>query len=393
MLHKPVVLIYRNNLLPASETFVQKQAEALRDFIPYYVGSRLVQGLQLPQERRIALNQGGLLGLTNELSYKLWGKTSVDFVRSLQRLHPALIHAHFAPDGAIALPLAQCLQVPLVVTFHGYDATMHDKYAKASFWSHRVYLRRRELLKQKARLFIAVSESIKRKLLEQDFPSNKVVVHHIGVDTETFQPDPSVQRRPIVLFVGRLAEKKGCKYLIQAMNQVQAVMPDVELVIIGDGPLRVDLENMAAIKLRRYRFLGTQPPQVVKNWMNQALLLAAPSVTAATGDSEGLPIVLIEAQAMGLPVVSSMHSGIPDAILHGQTGFLARERDWRTLAEYILLLLNDRTLWQQLSQNGQERVRTRFNLRSQTSILEDIYYTTLRPKVSTQIVHNSISQS
>ncbi|MDZ4874794.1 MAG: hypothetical protein CLLPBCKN_004190 [Chroococcidiopsis cubana SAG 39.79] len=166
MLHKPVVLIYRNNLLPASETFVQKQAEALRDFIPYYVGSRLVQGLQLPQERRIALNQGGLLGLTNELSYKLWGKTSVDFVRSLQRLHPALIHAHFAPDGAIALPLAQCLQVPLVVTFHGYDATMHDKYAKASFWSHRVYLRRREVLKQKARLFIAVSESIKQKLLE-----------------------------------------------------------------------------------------------------------------------------------------------------------------------------------------------------------------------------------
>ncbi|MGL5924763.1 glycosyltransferase [Chroococcidiopsis sp.] len=384
MPHKPVVLIYRNNLLPASETFVQKQAEALRDFIPYYVGSRLVQGLQLPQERRIALNQGGLLGLTNELSYKLWGIASTDLVRYLQGLHPALIHAHFAPDGAIALPLAQRLQVPLVVTFHGYDATMQDKYAKTSFWSHRVYLRRREVLKQEARLFIAVSDYIKQKLLEQGFPPDKVVVHHIGVDTETFQPDPFVQRHPIVLFVGRLAEKKGCKYLIQAMNQVQAVMPDVELVIIGDGPLRVDLENMAAIQLRRYRFLGTQPPQVVKNWMNRALLLAAPSVTAATGDSEGLPIVLIEAQAMGLPVVSSIHSGIPDAILHGQTGFLAREQDWKTLAEYILLLLNDLTLWQQFSQNGQERVRTRFNLRSQSRVLEDIYCTTLRQKVSIQ---------
>ncbi|WP_236147040.1 glycosyltransferase [Scytonema millei] len=65
---------------------------------------------------------------------------------------------------------------------------MQDKYAKASFWSHRVYLRRREALKQKARLFIAVSESIKQKLLEQGFPPDKVVVHHIGVDTETFQP-------------------------------------------------------------------------------------------------------------------------------------------------------------------------------------------------------------
>ncbi|WP_236147039.1 hypothetical protein [Scytonema millei] len=118
MLHKPVVLIYRNNLLPASETFVQKQAEALRDFIPYYVGSRLVQGLQLPQERRIALNQGGLLGLTNELSYKLWGKVSADFIRSLQQLYPALIHAHFAPDGAIALPLAQRLHVSRLRCYH-----------------------------------------------------------------------------------------------------------------------------------------------------------------------------------------------------------------------------------------------------------------------------------
>ncbi len=381
MPHKPVVLIYRNNLLPASETFVQKQAEALQGFTPYYVGSRLVQGLQLPQERKIALNQGGLLGLTRELSYKLWGIASADLVRYLRRLHPVLIHAHFAPDGVMALPLAQRLQVPLVVTFHGYDATMQDKYAKASFWSHRVYLRRREVLKQKARLFIAVSEYIKQKILEQDFPPDKVVVHHIGVDTETFQPDPSVQRHPIVLFVGRLAEKKGCEYLIQAMSQVQVVMPDVELVIIGDGALRVELEKLAAIKLRCYRFLGTQPPQIVKRWMNQALLLGAPSVTAATGDSEGLPIVLIEAQAMGLPVVSSIHSGIPDAILHGQTGFLASERDWKTLAEYILRLLKDRTLWQQFSQNGQERVRTRFSLRNQTIALEDIYCNALQQKV------------
>lgn len=370
---KPAVLIYRNNLLPPSETFIQNQAEALQRFTPFYVGSRCVQGLQLPNERTFAVNQGGVIGLAREVSYKLWGLAPATFVRHLRKLNPVLIHAHFGPDGVMALPLARDLGIPLAVTFHGYDATMQDEYAKASFWSHRVYLRRRQTLKQKARLFVAVSDYIKKNLLEQDFPPDKVVVHHIGVDTETFHPDPSVPREPIVLFVGRLLEKKGCEYLIRAMAKVQAAMQDVELVIIGDGPMKLDLEKLATASLRHYRFLGLQPRQVVQSWMNRALVLGAPSVTAATGESEGMPIVILEAQAMGLPVVSSIHSGIPDVVVHKETGFLASERDWNTLADYILRLLKDKTLWQQFSQKGQERVRTLFNLRSQTKALENLY--------------------
>jgi glycosyltransferase involved in cell wall biosynthesis len=372
MPNKPTVLIYRNNLLPPSETFVQNQAEALQRFTPYYVGSRRVQGLQLPSERTRAVNQGGVFGLAWEASYKFWG-LAPGFVRHLQQLHPVLIHAHFGPDGVMALPLARDLNIPLAVTFHGYDATMQDEYAKASFWSHRVYLRRREVLKQKAQLFIAVSGYIKKKLLEQGFPPEKVAVHHIGVDTDAFQPDPGVSREPVVLFVGRLLEKKGCEYLIRAMAKVQATMPDVELIVIGDGPMKLDLEKLAAESLRRYKFLGSQPRPVVQSWMNRALLLGAPSVTAASGESEGMPIVILEAQAMGLPVVSSIHSGIPDVVVHKETGFLTSERDWKTLGDYILRLLEDKTLWQQFSQKGQERVRTLFNLHSQTRALENLY--------------------
>lgn len=369
---KPTVLIYRNNLLPPSETFVQNQAEAMQRFTPLYVGSRRVQGLQLPLERTFAVNQGGLLGMVREVSYKLWGLVP-DFVRQLRQLNPVLIHAHFGPDGVMALPLAQHLGIPLAVTFHGYDATMQDEYIKTSFWSHRVYLKRRQLLKHKAQLFVAVSDYIKKNLLEQGFPPDKVVVHHIGVDTNIFQPNPSIMRAPIVLFVGRLLEKKGCEYLIRAMAKVQAVKPDVELVIIGDGPMKLDLEQQAKESLHRYMFLGSQSRQVVQTWMNRAKILVAPSVTAATGESEGMPIVILEAQAMGLPVVSSIHSGIPDVVVHQETGLLASERDWNTLAKYILRLLEDKTLWHQFSQKGQERVRTIFNLRSQTEALENLY--------------------
>jgi colanic acid/amylovoran biosynthesis glycosyltransferase len=372
MLSKPTVIIYRNNLLPPSETFVQNQAEAMERFTPLYVGSRLVQGLQLPLERTFTVNQGGLLGMLKEVSYKLWG-LAPDFIRQLKQLNPVLIHAHFGPDGVMALPLAQYLGIPLAVTFHGYDATIQDEYIKASFWSHRVYLQRRQLLQQKAKLFIAVSDYIQNNLLGQGFASDKVVVHHIGVDTNIFQPDPTIVRLPIVLFVGRLLEKKGCEYLIRAMVKVQAIKPDVELVVIGDGPMKADLEKQAKTSLSRYQFLGSQPRQVVQTWMNRAQVLAAPSVTAATGESEGLPTVILEAQAMGLPVVSSIHSGIPDAVLHQQSGFLASERDWQSLAEYILRLLEDKGLWQQFSQKGQERVNTMFNLRTQTEALENLY--------------------
>jgi glycosyltransferase involved in cell wall biosynthesis len=222
-------------------------------------------------------------------------------------------------------------------------------------------------------LFIAVSEFIKAKLVEQGFPADKIVVHYIGVDTERFQPDPTVPREPVILFVGRLAEKKGCEYIIRAMSQIQTEVPDAELVIIGDGPLRAELEELATTLLHRYQFLGLQPPDIVRTWMNRACLLAAPSVTSSTGDSEGLPMVIVEAQAMGLPVVSSIHAGIPEAVVHEETGFLVAERDWKGLAEHSLRLLKEPNLWQRLSLNGMERSRTKFDLHKQNRALEDIY--------------------
>lgn len=376
---KPVVFLTAK-LLPASETFIRAQSTTLQEFTPYYVGSRRVKGLSLPSERTFVVNQGGLSGNVSEGVYKLFGITPSLYYK-LRELQPALIHAHFGPCGTLALPLAKKLKLPMIVTFHGADATMKDEYTRKESVSHRIYLHRRERLKREARLFIAVSEFIKQKLLEQGFPSEKVIAHSIGIDTQTFQPDLKVPREPVVLFVGRLAEKKGCSYLIQAMAKVQSQMPDVELVIVGDGDLRSQLEEMSAKLLKRYRFEGMQPPEVVRSWMNRAMLLAVPSVTAASGNTEGLPTVAVEAQAMGLPIVGSLHAGIPQAVIDGETGFLAPERDWEGLAEYILRLFQDQVLWQSFSFKGYERMREFFDLNKQTRTLEGIYKAVLQGEV------------
>lgn len=373
MTKKPPVAIFRNHLLSPSETFIRGQGEALQQFAPYYIGSRRVPGLQVPVERTLVVNQGGLAGIASEAAFGALG-VAPGLVGRLRKLGPALIHAHFGLDGVKALPLVRVLRVPLLVTFHGYDATVTDEYARRSFYGHRTYLRRRETLRREARLFIAVSEFIKRKLIdEQGFPPEKILVHYIGVDREVFWPDPTVQRESVVLFVGRLVEKKGCEYLIRAMARVQRSMPEAELVIIGDGPLRPDLERLAGETLRRYQFLGTQSPAGVQAWMNRAKVFSTPSITAESGDSEGLPTVLVEAQAMGTPVASFSSGGIPEAVAHGETGFIAPERDWERLADDILLLLGKESLWRRFSETGQARVRAAFDLRRQTSSLEEIY--------------------
>ena len=373
---KPVVIVYRDHLLPPSETFVRSQGEELKCFTPYYVGSRLEKGLTLPTARTLAVNCGGMFGKAQEALYKVWN-IAPGLYQRVQLLNPVLIHAHFGVGGALALPLAQTLGVPLVVTFHGFDATVKDEYARRSFYGHRVYLHRREVLKHKAQLFIAVSEFIKGKLLAQGFPPNKIVVHYTGVDTEAFRPDLNRPREPIVLFVGRLVEKKGCEYLIQAMSKVQAVRPEVELLVIGDGPLRLTLEKLAQKKLRRYRFLGVQPSEAVRTWMNRAKVFSVPSITAESGNSEGFGMVFAEAQVMGLPVVSFATGGVSEAVAHEKTGFLVAERDWEGLAKHILLLFENDTLFFKFSEAGYKRVQALFDLKKQTRVLEEIYHTTL----------------
>ncbi|MGF1604563.1 MAG: glycosyltransferase [Thermosynechococcaceae cyanobacterium] len=373
MAPNPAVALFCGRLLPASETFIPMQGEGLKQFTPYYIGTRFVDGISLPPERTHVVNSGGIIGTCAEVLFKQWG-TSPKLVRYLQQLNPALVHAHFGVCGTLALPLVTALNLPLIVTFHGLDATMTDQYARRHSLSTRVYLRRREALKRRAQCFICVSEFIKAQLLTQGFPADKLRVHYIGVDAHILSPDPSIVREPIILFVGRLVEKKGCEYLIRAMAQVRVNYPEVKLVIIGDGPLRQALETLATKTLKHYQFLGMQPSARVRDWMMRSHLLIVPSVTSAVGDSEGLPTVILEAQAMGLPVVASQHGGIPEAVMHRETGLLVPERNWQSLAQQIENLLQPSSDWQRFSINGQQQVRRKFNLHQQIQNLERIYH-------------------
>jgi colanic acid/amylovoran biosynthesis glycosyltransferase len=369
------VIIFRDQLLPLSETFIRSQVSSLSRFNGIYAGCRRVPGLELTGNPVIVLANNAM-GRAEELTLKAMGRCPRLAAR-LRQYKPVVLHAHFGPDGATALPLARQLNIPLLVTFHGFDANLSDQSFQASRWGRR-YLRRRDVLKRHSAIFLAASEYISGRLREQNFPEEKIRVHYIGVDTDRFQADGTSRQKMTVLFVGRLVEKKGCEYLIQAMQLVQREIPDAELVIIGSGPLRQQLEAEAKVRLRRYRFLGNQPADSVRDWMRKATLLCVPSITAVSGDAEGLPITLMEAQSSGLPVAAFASAGIPEVLIHGENGYLSSEKDYVTLSVHIASLLRDNDLWTKFSIAGRKRIKRNFDLKRQTAKLETIYESLLQ---------------
>lgn len=373
------MLIYRNEILPASETFIAAQAGALRRYRPYFAGlKRVPSAVTFPFDPAIEDTQIVLATQTNRIKDKLARRIYLgtgcapSFHRRVQALKPRLIHAHFGVDGCIALPLARKLRLPLVVTLHGYDVTRSDGALRSSHYG-RIYLARRDQMRSCASLFLCVSEHIRQSALDQGFPERKLCVHRIGIDLRMFCPDSAIRREPVVLFVGRLVEKKGCIHLLRAMAKVKAKFAQAQLVVIGDGPLRLPLEAAARDDFPEAQFLGAQSPAEVRHWMRRASVLAAPSIVAKDGDSEGLPTVLCEAQAIGLPVVAFRGPGVAEAVVDGQTALLVPSADDDALSDAILSLLSDHELQSRLAIEGRRHAEKFFDLEKQTAMLEEKY--------------------
>jgi glycosyltransferase involved in cell wall biosynthesis len=368
----PRILIYRSELLAYSETFIAAQASALRTSIPIFAGLRRIRhSLDLPCQSFAVAEGDGLAQRALRYAFLQTGRAP-RLIAHLRAQQPALLHAHFAIDAAEALPLARALSIPLIVTLHGYDVMSNDETHSASRRG-RVYLARRQRLFREASLFLCVSEAIRQKAITRGFPSHKLRVHAIGIDVARFQPAGHLSGAPDILFVGRLVEKKGCAHLIHAMCEVRRVLPQARMIVLGDGPERSRLEAEAHRWGSQAIFLGVQSGDQVRQWMASSRVLAVPSITARDGDAEGLPTVLYEALAMGLPVACFRTSGIPELVRDEVEGLFAEEGDEAGLARNLLRLCQDDALAHRISKAGRHRVEQSFELSAQTAKLEAIY--------------------
>ena len=369
------ILIYANKVARPSETFIFFPALAMQKYTPYFVGSRRGDAFNLPEERVFIANGSGTIARVKQrLTTTCFGHNGVPFLaEKLRPLQPRLIQAHFGPESINALPLAKRLGIPLIVYYHGIDATMTREYAANNRFLRR-YLRMLPRLHSEATLVLTQSNFLRDRVIDYwGYPPEKVRTQYIGVEPTTETPLPLEEREPIVLFVARLVEKKGATYLIKAMQTVQEKHPDLELVIAGDGADYDQLYEQANNQLRKFRFVGWQSTAEVEAWMRRALIFSVPSITAQNGDSEGFGMVFIEAQRSGTPVVSTQHGGIVESVAHDKTGILVPERDADSLAKAIIQVYEDRRLWQQFSNAAYERVQHEFDIHMLVARLEGIY--------------------
>lgn len=367
-----VVVIWRSGLLSGSETFIRNHGTALTRWRPVFMGATRVAS-PLAADGDVIAYPAGRRGRLEFLRLRLTGRSS-RIVALLRRLRPAVVHAHFGGDGWLISASAQRLGVPLVVTVHGHDVTRQP----ASTGPHGVrYRRNLRQAFERATVVIAVSEFIRGRAIALGADPAKVRVHYTGVPVPPAPPEqPKLWD---LMFVGRFVEKKGVDDLLEAVALLDS---RPRALLIGSGPLEAGLRERAAALGVNATFLGAQDPAAVSAYMAQSKIFVSPSRTAADGDTEGLPTTILEAATMRLPTVSTYHSGIPEAVVHGETGLLCAEGDRAALAANIGTLLADEELRTRLGEAARRHVEQHFDLAKQTLLLEELY-TRLATRVPT----------
>nr|WP_240897132.1 glycosyltransferase [Kineococcus vitellinus] len=327
-----------------------------------------VPGVPVREARERALAARVRSRLPERVAGSLEDRQERQLRSALRALRPDVLHAHFGTDAAVVGPVAAELGIPLVVTWHGYDATLHDE-ALASSTSGRLLLERRAQLLASAAGTIAVSGFIAAELARKGADPGAIDVIACGVDTErvVWTPPPATGG---LLFVGRLVEKKGLADLLDALAGLASPPP---LTVVGDGPLRERLEQRARDQRVDARFLGTRTSDEVRAAMREAQAVVIPSRRAANGDCEGLPVVSLEAAASGRPVIAYAHSGLVESVLDGTTGLLAPEGDVAALAAAVEEVGADADLRAAFGLAAREHAVRSFDIRVTTARIEQVY--------------------
>jgi len=268
------------------------------------------------------------------------------------------VHVHFANRAAhTAMYLKEISGIPFSVTAHGQDF-MKD-------------LGNDDLLREicGAAEFVAAETNYSRDLLRQRCPDSAAKIHRVynGMDLTRF-PEPHYETSdrsvPRIVSIGRLVAFKGFEYLIDACAELARRGLEFTCEIIGDGPLRGDLDaRIRKLNLSdRVRLLGSLSQGAVLEKLGSADIFALASVTDAQGASDVFPTVIIEAMAAGRPVVSTRLAGIPESVVHGETGLLVPPEDTMTLAEALSRLVQDAKLRSDYGRAGRERIEQHFQI-------------------------------
>lgn len=303
--------------------------------------------------------------ISSKLRFSLAVTTNLEiaYATSLQcmvdELDPDIIHAEFGQMGVLANRIALRAGKRLIVYMHGYDITQLPSDERWRIAYERMW--------RPGVLIMTPSSYMRNQVIALGAQPKQVVVQHNGISLAKW-PYSNVSERfsgaVSFLFVGRLVEKKGPRELLKAFSILREVAPDViaDLVICGSGPLENTLrEDALGLHLQDHvKILGGCSSEEIQNWMARAHILVQHSVTAKSGDMEGLPVSLTEGAASGLPIISTRHSGIPELVVDGVNGFLVNEHDVQAMADRMITLARTPALWAPMGQASRKMIEEKF---------------------------------
>jgi len=263
----------------------------------------------------------------------------------IQRIKPDIVHGQDISSGIPALLTKKLLKIPFLIYGRGTDVYDPDWFAKLTI----------KTIIKNADSVIALTSDMKKAM--QAIYDRDISVISNGIELNNYTNEPPVQNvggsEKRILFVGRLHPIKGVQYLLQAMQIVHAEMPDVRLILVGDGEEREYLESLTdRLEIRGcVEFAGRVPHEKIQGYLGQADVFVLPSL------SEGFPNVILEAMAWGLPIVASRVGGIPDIMMNNTNGFLVEVKDTDDMANKIILLLQENALREKISDNNKLQVK------------------------------------
>lgn len=279
-----------------------------------------------------------------------------------------VVLSNYGISASHMVPVCKALKIPLLVIFHGHDATNKKTLHK--------YKKKYLNLFNYASFIIVVSEEMKNGLIKQGANSKKIKVVPCGVNLSKFRFDSNTPKtKKNFLAVGRFTPKKGPLYTINAFYQVLQKFPDATLTMVGKKTGLYDECVKLAEELKiqdSIKFTGILNQKEIAKLMQKSFAFVQHSVTATNGDMEGTPVSIMEAGASGLPIVSTLHGGIKDAVIHEKTGFLVNEFDVNQMANYMIQLCENPKKTNSLSVNTQIHITQNYNQEKQIKKLFEL---------------------
>lgn len=378
---------FSSDFLPASQAFVYQEVSRHVRYEVDAFAQRRQNADRFPFERLHTLTPGrGALGWAEYLTF-LSTRWSPSFAWKFHTLRFMLIHAQFGPAAVYALPYAERFELPLVCTFGGIDVAALEPKLKGRpdylFYQHHA-----PAMLRRVDRFLAVSQNLADRLIAVGAPAERVHVFLRGVEVPTACPAhaPPGPEGPVVLMVGRFVEKKGFEDGLLAAATLVDEGIELRIRMVGEGPLLDTYREIARDRGLggRVTFTGRLSQAEVFDEMCRADIFLAPSVTAATGDTEGIPNVLKEANARGLPAVVTHHGGLPEVVDEGETGFVVPERGRGAIAARLRSLVTSPDLRARMGAAAWRKMRTELDIDARVVVLEEHYDAAIRTRKERQ---------